>query len=219
MFDDDESTMYGEVSSSPKEESDADGESKVVTPNPEEESLSETDQVKEDSSFPNMEFQLSEDEFGFSDDEFKASISSSSSDPQESYQCLDPFCDSEEKSFLLDPEQSKDFHIEGFDFDTPHEYYKLEHDVENVCSMDTLEAVDSISDPEVNDEDGSFIFEGPQDTYSFDETPSPLAISTHNESNHPMPLHQKNFKRVVVDEFVYHKYCKSRCDLLCTSCS
>ena len=48
MFDDDESTMYGDVSSSPKEESDADGESEVVTPNPEEESLFKTDQVKED---------------------------------------------------------------------------------------------------------------------------------------------------------------------------
>ena len=115
------------VSSSPKEESDADGESKVVTPDPKWESLPKTDQVKEDSSFPNMEFQLSKDEFGFSDEEFKASISSSSSDPQESYQCLDPFGDSKEKSYLLDPEQSKDFHIEGIDFDMPHEYYKLEH--------------------------------------------------------------------------------------------
>ena len=153
------------------------------------------------------------------EDEFEAFISPSSSDPQESYQCLDPFCDSEEKSFLLDPEQSKDFHIEGIDFVTPHEYYRLEHAVENGCSMDTLEAVDYMSDLEVNEEHGSFIFEGPQDTYSFDETPSPLAISTHNESNHPMPLHQKNFKRVAVDHFVYHKYCKSRCGFLCTSCS
>jgi hypothetical protein len=160
-----------------------------VTPNLEEESLSETDQVKEDSSFPNMEFQFSKDEFEFFDEEFKASISSSSSKPQESYQCLDPFVDSEEKSFLLDPEQSKDFQITGIDFDTPHEYYKLEHDVENVCSMDTLEVVNSISDSEVNEEPGSFIFERPQDTYSFDETPSPLALSTHTESNHPMPQH------------------------------
>ena len=212
MFDDDESTIDGDVSSLPKEESDADGEYEVVTPNPEEESLPKIDQVKEDSSFPNMEFQ-------FSEDEFEASISPSSSDPQESYQCLDPFGDSNEKSFLLDPEQSKDFHIEGIDFDTPHEYYKLEHAVESVCFMDTLEAVDSISDLEVNNEVGSFILEEPQDTYSFDETPSPLAISTHTESNHSMPVHQKNFERVVVDEFVYHKYCKSRCGLLCTSCS
>ena len=94
MFDDDESTIDGDVSSLQKEESDADGESKVVTPDPEEESLPKTDQVKEDSSFPNMEFQ-------FSEDEFEASISPSSSDPQESYQCLDPFCVSQEKKFFL----------------------------------------------------------------------------------------------------------------------
>ena len=219
MFDNDESIMYSDVSSSLKEESDADGKSEVVTTDPKEEPLSETDQVKKDSSFPNMEFQFSKDKFEFSDEEFKASISPSSSDPQESYQCLDPFCDSKEKSFLLDPEQSKDFHIEGIDFGTSHEYYKQGHNVENVCSMDTLEAVDSISVSKVSEEHGSFVFEGPQDTYSFDETPSPPAISTHNESNHPMPLHQKNFKRVVVDDFVYHKYCKSRCGLLCTFCS
>ena len=161
MFDDDESTMYSDVSSSPKEESDADGEFKVVTPNLEEESLPRTNQVKEDSSFPNMEFQFSEDVFEFSDVEFKASLFPSSSDPHESYQCLDTFGDSEEKSFLLDPEQSKDFHIEGIDYDTSQEYYRLEPNVENVCSMDTLEAVDSMSDSEVNVEYGSFIFEGP----------------------------------------------------------
>ena len=134
-----------------------------------------------------MELQFSEDEFEFSDEEFKASITPSSS---KSYQCLDLFGDSEEKSFLLDPEQSKDFHIEGIDYDTPHEYYKLEHDVENVFSMDTLGAANSISDSEINDEHESFIFEGPQDTYSFDETPSPITISTHADSNHPMPLDQ-----------------------------
>ena len=90
MFDDDESTIDGDVSSLPKEESDADGESEVVTPDPKDESLTKTGQVKEDSSFPNMEFQ-------FSEDEFEASISPSSFDPQESYQCLDPFAVSKEK--------------------------------------------------------------------------------------------------------------------------
>ena len=135
--------------------------------------------------------------------------SSSSSDPQESYQCLDPFSDSEETSFLLDPEQSKDFHNEGID--TPHEYYMLEQDVENVCSIDTLEAANSMSGTEVNDENESFFLEEPQDTYSFEETPSHPAISTHAESSHHLPLYQKNFNRVVVDDFVYRKYCKSRC--------
>jgi len=113
--------------------------------------------------------------------------------------------------------QSKDFHIEGID--TPHEYYMLGQDIENVCSMDTLEAANSISDPEVSDEHESFILEEPQDTYSFKETPSLMPLSTHLESKHPLPLYQKNFKRVVVDDFVYHKYCKSRCGLLCKSCS
>ncbi|KAG2597855.1 hypothetical protein PVAP13_5KG305007 [Panicum virgatum] len=105
-----------------------------------------------------MEFQFLEDEFEFSE-EFKAPISPSSFKLQESYQCLDPFSDSEEKSFLLDPEQSKDFHIKGTA--TPHEYSRLEHDVENVCSTDTLKATDSISDMEVNDEHKSFILEEP----------------------------------------------------------
>ena len=148
MFDDDESTVDGVVSSLPREESDDYGESEVVTPDPDEEPLSDIDQVEEDSSFQHMEFHFSEDKFEFSDEEFKAPISPSPSELQE-YQCLDPFSDSEETSFLLDPEQSKDFHIEGIDM--PHEYYRLEHDVENVCSMDTLEAANSASDPEVND--------------------------------------------------------------------
>jgi len=51
MFDDDESTVDGDISSSPIEESYAYGDSKVVTLNPDEESLSHTDHVKEDSSF------------------------------------------------------------------------------------------------------------------------------------------------------------------------
>ena len=93
-----------------------------------------------------------------------------------------PGYDSEETSFLLDPEQSKDFHIEGID--TPHEYYMLEQDVENVCSIDTLEAANSMSGTEVNDENESFFLEKPQDTYSFEETPSHPAISTHAESSH-----------------------------------
>ena len=190
-----------------------------MTPDSEEESWSEIDQVKEDSSFPNMEFQFSKDEFEFFDEEFKCSISSSSSKPQESYQCLDPFGDSKEKSFLLDPEQSKDFHIKGIDYDTSQEYYRLEPNVENVCSKDTLEAANSMSDSKVNDEHESFLLEGTQDTYSFEETPSPLAISTNTESHHPILLHQKKFEKVLVDDFVYHKCCKSRCGLLCKSCS
>ena len=100
MFDDDESTVNGDVSSLPKEESDAYGESEVVTPDPNEESPN-TDQGKEDSPFHNMEFQFSEEEFEFSDEEFKVPISPCKSKLQESYQCLDTFSDSEETFFFL----------------------------------------------------------------------------------------------------------------------
>ena len=147
---------------------------------------------------------------------FKAPISPCPSELQE-YQCLDPFSDSEETSFLLDPEQSKDFHIKGID--EPREYYTLEHDVENICSMDTLEEANSMSVTKVNDENESSFLEEPQDTYSSEETPSHPAISTHAESSHPLPLYQKKFKRVVADDFVYHKYYKSRCGVLYKSCS
>jgi hypothetical protein len=109
------------------------------------------------------------------------------------------------KSFLHDPEQSKDLHIEGIDYDTSHEYYRLEHNLENLYSMDTLEAANSMSGTEDNDEHGNFILEEPQDPCSFEEIPSPPAVSTHVESSHLMPLYQKKFKRVVVDDFVYHK--------------
>ena len=159
MFDDDESTVDGDFSSLPREESDAYGEFEVVTPDPNEESLPNTDQGKEDSPFHNMEFQFSEDKYEFSDEEFKAPISPCPSELQE-YQCLDPFGDSEETSFLLGPEQSKDFHIEGID--APHEYCTLEHDVENIYSMDTLEVANSIPDTEVNNDHESFILEESQ---------------------------------------------------------
>ena len=46
MFDDDELIVDGDISSSPREESDAYGESEVVTPDPDEESLPNTDQGK-----------------------------------------------------------------------------------------------------------------------------------------------------------------------------
>jgi len=46
MFDDYESTVDNDVSSLPREESEVYEESEVVTPDPEEESLSDNDQVK-----------------------------------------------------------------------------------------------------------------------------------------------------------------------------
>ena len=79
MFDDYESTVDNDVSSLPREESEVYEESEVVTPDPEEESLFDNDQVKEDSSLPNMEFRFLEDEFEFLNEEFKAPVSLSSS--------------------------------------------------------------------------------------------------------------------------------------------
>ena len=79
MFDDYESTVDNDVSSLPREESEVYEESEVVTPDPEEESLSDNDQVKEDSSLPDMEFRFLEDEFEFLNEEFKAPVSLSSS--------------------------------------------------------------------------------------------------------------------------------------------
>ena len=79
MFDDYESTVGNDVSSLPREESEVYEESEVVTPDPEEESLSDNDQVKEDSSLPDMEFRFLEDEFEFLNEEFKAPVSLSSS--------------------------------------------------------------------------------------------------------------------------------------------
>jgi hypothetical protein len=85
--------------------------------------------------------------------------------------------------------------------------------------MDTLEVENSMSGMKDNDEHENFILEEPQDPCSFMETPSPPANSTHIESSHLMPLYQKNFKRVVADDFVYHKYFKSHRGLLCKTCS
>ena len=51
MFDDDESTVDSDVSSLPREESDSYGEFEIVTPDPDEESIPDTDQAKKDSSF------------------------------------------------------------------------------------------------------------------------------------------------------------------------
>jgi hypothetical protein len=81
--------------------------------------------------------------------------------------------------------------------------------------MDIVEAANSMSCTKDNDEHENFILEEPQDPCSYEETLSPPTISTHAESSHLMPLYQNNFKRVVVDDFVYHNYCKSYHGLLC----
>ncbi|OEL37272.1 hypothetical protein BAE44_0001709 [Dichanthelium oligosanthes] len=59
----------------------------------------------------------------------------------------------------------------------------------------------------------SFILEEPQDPCSpkkSSESRIHCAKSTYESYNHLMLLDHETFKRMVVDAFVYHEYCKSR---------
>jgi hypothetical protein len=50
---------------------------------------------------------------------------------------------------------------------------------------------------------------------SYETSPNSISLSnlTTFEISNPLILSSyKNFKRVVVDAYVYHKYCRSRCD-------
>jgi hypothetical protein len=52
-------------------------------------------------------------------------------------------------------------------------------------------------------------------TISYDISPNSIGLSnlTTFEISNPLILSSyKNFKRVVVDAYVYHKYCRSHCD-------
>jgi hypothetical protein len=62
-------------------------------------------------------------------------------------------------------------------------------------------------------EHDSFILEEPLDPCSPEKPPESIhgIKGTYKSYNHPMPIDQNNFKRMVVDAFVYHKYCKSCC--------
>jgi len=63
------------------------------------------------------------------------------------------------------------------------------------------------------DEHGSFIFEIPHDSYSFNVSPELgmlFALSTHEGYNHLMVLCCNTFRRLDVDAYVYHKHCKFR---------
>jgi hypothetical protein len=63
------------------------------------------------------------------------------------------------------------------------------------------------------DEHGSYFINASSNLCSHEKSPELIGLSTtkHDIFN-PLilPVH-KNFERVVVDAFVYHKYCKSRC--------
>ena len=63
------------------------------------------------------------------------------------------------------------------------------------------------------EEHESFSFETPHVSCSCLESPEFVVLSAaccYEEDNHPSLLVSKLFKRMVVDAFVYHKFCKSR---------
>jgi hypothetical protein len=62
-----------------------------------------------------------------------------------------------------------------------------------------------------NEHEG-FYFETPHVSCSLLESLEFVVLSTtccYGEDNHPSLLISKHFRRMVVDVFVYHKYCKS----------
>ena len=72
----------------------------------------------------------------------------------------------------------------------------------------------------VNEHD-SPILEEPLDPCSPEKPPESIhsAKGTYESYIHPMPSDQTDFKRMVVDAFVYHKYCKSHSGFCHKSCS
>ena len=59
----------------------------------------------------------------------------------------------------------------------------------------------------------SFAFETPRVSCSLSKSPESITLSAkcfYEDCNHLLILVSKLFKRMVVDAFVYHKYCKSR---------
>jgi hypothetical protein len=87
-------------------------------------------------------------------------------------------------------------------------------DKENFCAMGmpkapTLETKEKDS---IN-EHKSFTLETPHTSCSLSESPEFIVLSIacfYEKDNHPSLLISKLFSRMVVDVFVYHKYCKSR---------
>ena len=219
--DNDKSEAYSDVPASLGKEDDPHRKSEVVTADPHKESLSNTKNYSPylwtnspfisthgwTKNLPslNPESQFLKDECEFPTDEFKSSISSNPLEFQESFQIHNLFCDSKEDASFPHPEKSKDFHNEGKG--PPQECYMI--DIEKVFSVDIPEVATIVSGSEDDEEHGGFIFEKQQDPCLSMETSSLSTFSTHDTSNHHTP-YQDDFKKVVMDEFVYHKHCKYR---------
>jgi hypothetical protein len=97
--------------------------------------------------------------------------------------------------------------------DTPLECHRQAVMDGYVWSIDIPRA--STSEPNKGglvNEHGSFILEEPLDPCSPEKPPESIhcAKSTYESYSYPMPIDHNNIKKMVVDAFVYHKYCKSR---------
>jgi hypothetical protein len=133
--------------------------------------------------------------------------------------------DSEETLHRCEDERSSSPSIEFEPLPASLKYVALDHDrdstmisqddsleMENLwatefCEAPTLESEgkDSI------DEHGSFILVMPQEPCSINTSPELgtfCAPSTYEDYNHLKVLSWKIFRRLVIDAFVYHKYCK-----------
>ena len=92
------------------------------------------------------------------------------------------------------------------------------HDIspknENCCAMDNLRAptLELEKNNSTNKHEG-FSFETPRISCSLLESLELITLSAtrfYEDHNHLLVLIYKFFRRMVVDAYVYHKYCKSR---------
>ena len=84
---------------------------------------------------------------------------------------------------------------------------------ERFCAMDMPKAPTMETEKDSTIEHESFSFKTTHVSHSFLESLGFIVLSTtcfNGEDNYPSLLDCKLFKRMVVDIFVYHKYCRSR---------
>ncbi len=99
-----------------------------------------------------------------------------------------------------------------------HETTRFLHDVS--LEKESLQATDKLETSTLEDErkhstfeHECFSFKIPQDSCSHKESPESCSISTTSlgEDHNHLPILISNlFRRMVVDAYIYHKYCKSR---------
>jgi hypothetical protein len=125
-----------------------------------------------------------------------------------------PKCTTWKKPFILVDERSPSPSIEFEPLPAGPKYVVHDHDRDptliwamEFCEAPTLESEGKNS----IDEHGSFILEIPQEPYSFSASPKSgtlCAPRKHKDYNHLKVLSCKIFRRLVVDAYIYHKYCK-----------